>query len=48
MHAGNTAYYPEKLLKTSHVIAAARAVARERTPFQLIRAGKSGNDSSRQ
>jgi D-alanyl-D-alanine carboxypeptidase len=32
MHAGKTAYYPEKLLKESRVIAAARAVARERTP----------------
>jgi len=32
MHAGDTAYYPEKLLKNSRVIAAARAVARERTP----------------
>ena len=31
MHAGDTAYYPEKLLKNSRVIAAARAVARERT-----------------
>jgi D-alanyl-D-alanine carboxypeptidase len=30
MHAGERAYYPEKLLKTSRVIAAARAVARER------------------
>jgi D-alanyl-D-alanine carboxypeptidase len=30
MHAGHTAYYPEKLLKDSRVIAAARAVARER------------------
>jgi D-alanyl-D-alanine carboxypeptidase len=30
MHAGDTAYYPEKLLKNSRVIAAARAVARER------------------
>lgn len=32
MHAGNTAYYPEKLLKDSRLIAAARAVARERAP----------------
>jgi D-alanyl-D-alanine carboxypeptidase len=32
MHAGNSAYYPEKLLKESGVIAAARAVARERAP----------------
>lgn len=32
MHAGETAYFPEKLLKTSHLIAAARAVARERAP----------------
>lgn len=32
MHAGNTAYYPEKLLKDSRIIAAARAVARERMP----------------
>ena len=30
MHAGDTAYYPEKLLKSSRVIEAARAVARER------------------
>jgi D-alanyl-D-alanine carboxypeptidase len=30
MHAGDSAYYPEKLLKQSRVIAAARAVARER------------------
>jgi hypothetical protein len=29
--AGDTAYYPEKLLKNSRVIAAARAVAHERT-----------------
>jgi D-alanyl-D-alanine carboxypeptidase len=35
MHAGDTAYYPEKLLKTSNVIAAARAVARERAPSQF-------------
>ena len=32
MHAGDTAYYPEKLLKHSRIIAAARAVARERAP----------------
>jgi D-alanyl-D-alanine carboxypeptidase len=32
MHAGDTAYYPEKLLRNSRVISAARAVARERTP----------------
>jgi D-alanyl-D-alanine carboxypeptidase len=32
MHAGDTAYYPEKLLKDSRLIAAARAVARERAP----------------
>jgi D-alanyl-D-alanine carboxypeptidase len=30
MHAGDSAYYPEKLLKNSRVIAAARAVAQER------------------
>jgi hypothetical protein len=30
MHAGDSAYYPEKLLKQSRVISAARAVARER------------------
>jgi CubicO group peptidase (beta-lactamase class C family) len=48
MHAGDTAYYPEKLLKTSRLIAAARAVARERMPFQLMKAGHSGNDSGRQ
>ena len=32
MHAGDSAYYPEKLLKNSHVIAAARALARELAP----------------
>jgi hypothetical protein len=37
MHAGDSAYYPEKLLKTTAVLAAARALARElrpRPPFQ--------------
>jgi D-alanyl-D-alanine carboxypeptidase len=32
MHAGDSAYYPEKLLKNSRVIAAARALARELAP----------------
>jgi D-alanyl-D-alanine carboxypeptidase len=35
MHAGETAYYPEKLLKSSRVIAAARAVAGERAPKSI-------------
>jgi D-alanyl-D-alanine carboxypeptidase len=32
MHAGESAYYPEKLLKETGIIAAARALARERAP----------------
>jgi hypothetical protein len=32
MHAGESAYYPEKLLKETRVIAAARALARELAP----------------
>jgi D-alanyl-D-alanine carboxypeptidase len=32
MHAGDSAYYPEKLLKETHVIAAARALARDLAP----------------
>jgi D-alanyl-D-alanine carboxypeptidase len=32
MHAGDSAYYPEKLLKDTHIIAAARALARELAP----------------
>jgi D-alanyl-D-alanine carboxypeptidase len=32
MHAGDSAYYPEKLLKETRVIAAARALARELAP----------------
>jgi hypothetical protein len=32
MHAGDSAYYPEKLLKDTRVIAAARALARELAP----------------
>ena len=32
MHAGESAYYPEKLLKESHLIAAARALARQLAP----------------
>jgi D-alanyl-D-alanine carboxypeptidase len=32
MHAGESAYYPEKLLKDTRVIAAARALARELAP----------------
>jgi D-alanyl-D-alanine carboxypeptidase len=33
MHAGDSAYYPEKLLKESGVVAAARALARELAPL---------------
>ena len=32
MHAGDSAYYPEKLLKDTRIIAAARALARELAP----------------
>jgi D-alanyl-D-alanine carboxypeptidase len=32
MHSGESAYYPEKLLKETALIAAARALARERAP----------------
>jgi D-alanyl-D-alanine carboxypeptidase len=32
MHAGESAYYPEKLLKDTRIIAAARALARELAP----------------
>jgi D-alanyl-D-alanine carboxypeptidase len=35
MHAGDSAYYPEKLLKNSRIISAARALARELAPHAL-------------
>ena len=35
MHAGESAYYPEKLLKDTRIIAAARALARELAPKVL-------------
>ncbi len=37
MHSGETAYYPEKLLKESQVLAAARALARGLAPPQSVR-----------
>jgi D-alanyl-D-alanine carboxypeptidase len=36
MHAGDTAYYPEKLLKDTGVIATARALARELAPKRAL------------
>jgi hypothetical protein len=38
MHAGDAAYYPEKLLKESGVIAAARALARALAPRPAVAA----------
>jgi D-alanyl-D-alanine carboxypeptidase len=41
MHSGESAYYPEKLLKETRVIQAARALARELAPRHLNVAGGS-------
>lgn len=43
MHAGDSAYYPEKLLKDTRLISAARALAHELAPKVTDRTGPSGS-----